>query len=263
MEIIKISDWKTLNEIIEATNQHRNGIGISYIQFRGQSDSVWKLDSSLKRIVHGGDINEQNALFYEIQVQQEYNSQSHLIEEKLAYKPDMHPMAMFIDMQHFSCPTRVLDWSSSPYVALYFAVNENFDRDGALFIWNYARYLGHMKFKYPNISEITPVNILSFEEYDFVQLVFPTSKNERIVRQQGTFSISNKILKSYCDLINEPLKWSTVPALQKYVIPYSLKLEFLARLQMMNISASSLFPGMDGLGRSIKEALLIRKWTKK
>jgi hypothetical protein len=75
--------------------------------------------------------------------------------------------------------------------------------------------------------------------------------------------MSNNILKSYCDLIDEPLEWAEGSALHKFIIPSSLKLEFLARLKMMNISASSLFPGMDGLGRSIKEALLIRKWTRK
>ena len=42
---------------------------------------------------------------------------------------------------------------------------------------------------------------------------------------------------------------------RKFVIPSGLKPRFLANLQMMNITASVLFPGIDGLGRSIKEML--------
>ncbi|MFZ8366156.1 hypothetical protein ACO1LR_13290, partial [Staphylococcus aureus] len=50
--------------------------------------------------------------------------------------------------------------------------------------------------------------------------------------------------------------------LYKLVIPKSLKLEFLARLKSMNITAESLFPGLDGFGKSIRESLLLRKWAK-
>ena len=263
MEVIQIQNWKHVNDIVESTAQHEMGIGISHIQFRGQADSIWKLDSGLKRIVQGGEISEEKARFYEVQVQREYAAQYHLIDEKLAYRPEMHRQAMFIDMQHFSCPTRVLDWTTSPYVGLYFAIGENFEKDGALFVWNSGRYNAYMKHRYPSILEISPVDVPAFEDYDFVQLLLPEVNNERIVRQQGTFSISNKILASHCDLINVPLKWSKIPALQKYIIPSTLKFEFMARLRLMNISASSLFPGMDGLGKSIKESLLIRKWTRK
>lgn len=48
---------------------------------------------------------------------------------------------MLIDMQHYSCPIRLLDWSRSPYVALYFTVNNNFHNDGALYVWQWYRYV--------------------------------------------------------------------------------------------------------------------------
>jgi hypothetical protein len=43
----------------------------------------------------------------------------------------------------------------------------------------------------------------------------------------------------------------------KIVIPEKLKPEFLRRLQIMNITANSLFPGVDGLGRSVREFIQV------
>jgi hypothetical protein len=84
-----------------------------------------------------------------------------------------------------------------------------------------------------------------------------------MVRQQGCFSVSNNLLKNHDDLITEIANKANSPSgLYKLEIPADLKLEFLARLKVMNITPDSLFPGLDGLGRTIKEALLLRRWKK-
>lgn len=41
----------------------------------------------------------------------------------------------------------------------------------------------------------------------------------------------------------------------KIIIPKESKMDFLARLHLANISASSLFPGLDGVGLAIKEEM--------
>jgi len=43
------------------------------------------------------------------------------------------------------------------------------------------------------------------------------------------------------------------PLVKKFIIPASLRLEGVRRLRNMNITAASLFPGLDGFSRSLKD----------
>jgi hypothetical protein len=45
---------------------------------------------------------------------------------------------------------------------------------------------------------------------------------------------------------------------RKFIVPASAKLSMLRALYDMNISAVTLFPGLDGLGRATREVALLR-----
>jgi hypothetical protein len=261
---IKIESWKMLTEFFEESKHHLHNYHAYHIQFRGQPNKEWKLSSSLQRILIGDQLSEEKAKYYETQAQSEFLSQAHLLKEIRTYDPSAEPVSMIVDMQHYSCPTRLIDWSGSPYIALYFAVRENPEMNGTLYIWDVRFYKKNMEALSLDSSKLKPLEIMSFNKFDFVQLVFPTIKNQRIVSQQGCFTISNNILKNHCDLIVEAgKKAKDHSGLYKLEIPSELKFEFLARLRSMNISANSLFHGPDGLGRSIHENLKLRRWSKR
>ena len=86
----------------------------------------------------------------------------------------------------------------------------------------------------------------------------PSKKSERFVAQQGYFSLSVNVLGSQEQLIVEQCEDATTKSPQqmffeKWIIPARIKVELLRRLRAMNIAAHSLFPGIDGLGRSLGE----------
>ena len=252
---MKISNWNDLNNFIEKSSPNHLDTLLNHTIFRGQSNYEWKLETSLSRIVNGSSLSEQKAEFYEKQAQMDFISQAHTTNEKISF--DSSPMSLDVIMQHYSCPTRLLDWSESPYIALYFAINNSFHTDGAFYAWDDRFYQKRMKHKYENYSSIEGSDIINFSDYEIVQIVQSTRKNERLIRQQGIFSVSNNLIKNHCDLIDSEKKESS--GLYKIKIPKELKFEFLARLRKMNITAESLFPGLDGIGKSISEKLVLRR----
>ncbi len=61
------------------------------------------------------------------------------------------------------------------------------------------------------------------------------------------------MLIDHADTIPSVLETNGATRLLKLVIEPELKADFLLRLRTMNVSANSLFPGIDGLGRSVRE----------
>ena len=75
----------------------------------------------------------------------------------------------------------------------------------------------------------------------------------RIATQQGAFTVCSRIPRDHGHLLLDAHADLLDAYLRKFIIPQSCKLDYLINLMRMNITASSLFPGLEGLGRSVKE----------
>jgi len=263
MEEISINSWTEIIEWFETNVTPKQDVTSSSIQFRGQADASWKLVPSLTRLILNDEDSILKASGYESHTKNDFVEQVHLLDSKMIYDLQNDPHSMLFDMQHYSCPTRLLDWSRSPYVALYFAVSELLSSDGALYVWDWRVYNFNHKLFYSILPPKNGDDVFSFTDHNIIEILFSTKPNERAARQQGSFSISNNIIKSHDDIITELSKnVKRSSGLYKLTISSELKLDFLERLKTMNITPLSLFPGLDGLGRSIKELLLIRQHRK-
>jgi hypothetical protein len=82
--------------------------------------------------------------------------------------------------------------------------------------------------------------------------------------QQTCFTVCQNPLENHMNKIHEQLM-STLnyPISYHYelIIPLTLKQDFLHRLRVMNITASSLYPGIDGAGASIAEYIRLMTWA--
>ena len=78
-------------------------------------------------------------------------------------------------------------------------------------------------------------------------------QTDRMAAQQLLFTLSPRILADHGQLIARTLDRAGDRAWQKLVVAEALKAEFMRRLRTMNITARTLFPGLDGVGRAIGE----------
>jgi hypothetical protein len=163
--------------------------------------------------------------------------------------------------QHRGLPTRLLDWTYSPFVALHFATADltSMREDGVVWTINFVEANRFLPRSLRQIlagegSDTATVEMLgrvgSLREFDrlsrepFVVFVEPPSLDPRIVNQFALFSLmSTPIATLHVWLQAHP----TVA--RRVIVPARLKWEIRDKLDQANINERVLFPGLDGLSR--------------
>jgi FRG domain-containing protein len=162
--------------------------------------------------------------------------------------------------QHHGAPTRLLDWTYSPFVAMHFATAQEMDTDGV--IWcvdaNRANELLPDLLKRILADEGTPVftaemleraaetpqDFDALADDDFVVFFEPPSFDERIVNQSALFALkSNPRVGLDRWLANHQ------SIFRRVILPAAIKWEVRDKLDQANITERVLFPGLDGLSR--------------
>lgn len=226
---------------------------------RGQADVRWGLEPSLLRLFPAS-VTAPQAIELESSGLAEFRSQAHLhlASSHLPGSFRSPPLSeWWALMQHHHAPTRLLDWTKSPYVAAYFAVEQYPAVDGVVFIVDAPRAQRAFIEKWGEKREVTNPDLQNPDAPDLLLFWQPEKKSDRFVAQQGYFSLGMNILRPHDDFLTNAC---TVPGgtadagpIRRWIFPAKVKTEILRHLRVMNIAAHSLFPGLDGLGRSIAE----------
>lgn len=256
-----ISSWAHLGKV--AAELAKVGKGLPAYLCRGQSDANWDLKPSLVRLLPSGLVRTE-ALAIEKRAVEGFMAQAHLHLPQSWIPPPLPPAALsewWALMQHHSAPTRLLDWTYSLYAAAYFTVNSHWDRDGALYIVQGGRLGGAMNTRYGDQATFLNEEFVSDSPVPRLVPWTPARQMDRIVAQQGTFTVSLDVLADHGAVIDDILAPTALDSseiiYQKLVVPGGLKPEFMLHLRYMNIAAHSLFPGADGLGRSVADIIRV------
>lgn len=207
--------------------------------FRGQANASWSL------IPGAGRPEVTGARGYrredELWIFEEFKAEALRFHSDIS--TDMELLAL---AQHHQLATRLLDWSTNPLVAAYFACQDE---------KNTADARVHMI-----RTELTGIKLKSdFKPFDEdmadVVLVRVPPRASRITAQQGVFSIHSHPVDAWQP---DPSRNKAIAQYETFTIPASEKPFFRAVLGIMGVDESRLMGGLDGIGRNLSRSYFNR-----
>ena len=225
----KINKLSDLIKILENLEDPGNYL------FRGQRKASWPLLPKIARIMGGDCSLEEEKEIFKTFIKNSHPLTSTQPENSLSW------MAV---AQHHGLPTRLLDWSLNPLVALWYSVNErppDMD-DGVLWVYEPPRD--------------TLVNLLDTSKepdpfvIDRVYVYYPQHEDLRIRAQSGVFTIHCRKMKNQQF---DPFEESNIyeETLTKFLIPTDSFEGIRKSLRHCGVHAASLMPDLDGLATYI------------
>ena len=237
------------------------------IACRGQADKDWLLQTSIDRLLdpkadYMARLAEERATLEKFRVlAREYLGMAEKMYLDGSYPRDS--VGALTVLQHYRAPTRLLDWTESPWVALYFATIDHHDKDGAIWWFKHQAFydgvhaawdnIYHMK-RYPPLNEVNlDDTAFSSDGPEWISPLFCRVPFHRIEVQQGFFTVAGRLGYEHSALIEDVLKKEEYG---RIIVPKQLKQQILDRLRIMNIHSKSLdYPGADFVGKELTREL--------
>jgi hypothetical protein len=228
--------------------------------FRGQQDARWPLLSSLSRYLDAFIADKSTWRMREERAIRIFRRKAHnYLDDAAVLSNDLRCLAL---MQHYGAPTRLLDFTKSPFVAAFFAL-ESAVCDSAVYALNTPRLWNAGPASNPefNRDHIDPRQDGNFERYylqntnAILWIGEPTEMDRRLVAQSGTMVVPGMLDRPLDEILDQYR--CDEELIRKIVLPPRVREEAMKSLYRMNITHATLFPDLEGLARSIRLELEI------
>lgn len=272
---VRVDDWSEL--------KFHAGIFRGWM-FRGQASALWSLQTSLERLVESNRYPFDQVVHGETKIIREFMRRAHLVMPSPPAEDAW--LEWMAAIQHYGGPTRLLDFTHSLYVASFFALESAAD-DAAVWALDSRRLdQSHGLPKYESDTtrraryEQLAASVLSSEHPAAGVLpIEPYRFNDRMAVQKGLFLFPIDATQTFIQNLEISLGSSVGPdavqtterrrfqeyvandrdrqtiSMLKMILPRGIRREALDDLDDMNVHAAALFPGLDGVARSLQRYL--------
>jgi len=253
---IRVQSWRELMMALYDIPTTKHQRYRSNFVYRGVANKDWGLETSLRRLSHAY-LDVERPLIRNF--------------AKYAHPGDIPSDSLWFRLavaQHHGLPTRLMDWTVSPRVAVHFATfeEEHYDKDGVIWAVDVVKAIDYLPPEFQRTLEDESAFLFSIEmlehlvsslrEFDdlsrngeFVLFFEPPSLDARIINQGAIMSI---MPGAALDLKTFLTRRGATSLYHRIIIPKKLKWEIRDKLDQDNVTERMLFPGLDGLSRWLK-----------
>ncbi|CAB1262534.1 putative FRG domain protein [Vibrio cholerae] len=272
-------NYETANDLWDALSPTKSFFKKPYnIIYRGQADSGWSLIPSLLRNKESNSLlkslgrpsKADELVHTEVRLLEEFASYcdnvgvripndsmtfrneilSSQVQDRYYKRPELWPNPELIELmalaQHHGVPTRLLDWTRQPYVAVYFAVSsamanhKNWKPDTKLAIWVFNTELVNL-YKNVNIVQV------------------PGSTSHHVSAQSGLFTVHphSGSRNEEFEIRGLEYEFSTLP--NSPLLQLTLSVDEALNLYRLcikaGINAATIYPSADGAGKAVQDSI--------
>lgn len=228
--------WKAFH-----AHAHRAATSGPPTLFRGQTNIAYDLLPSIARNTSAGTAGDIQGLEDDL-IRNFKLSVAPILEKSPATEIEWLFLA-----QHYGLPTRLLDWTTNPMVALFFAVEGNDDKDAAVHVFqsmvtDQYELIDYRKASVLPEKQVGMLKVFAIQpKQGEVIFVRPRYTDHRYLNQRSVFSCPS-----------DPYK--ALEGTEQLVVKGAWKPRLREILRTFGIAHSFVYPGLEGSAREIRSA---------
>lgn len=239
----------SVSEILKKVDEFCRGEATGSVWLRGHADYYWKLKPTIGR----------EHYFIGNCICFDEHKEKNLLHRfrRYAYahlNRALGEWGALLLARHHGLPVRLLDWTSNPLMALYFATAYDKEPvDGA--VWAFLRQPDDSSDIDIFTEKRTPLEIKG------VRIIYPLVNSPRITAQSSAFTIQDDPRKSLDVYAGKEFSLGEmdIAKLVKWKVPKEKKANIIEELERTAINQRTIFPDLDGLAKGLWQAEAIRR----